>query len=56
MKTIIDKLPNKFKWTIHNIIAHPVSEVVHLLGFTELGNKIHDCTIPTQEQDKNNAS
>ena len=36
----------RYKWTIHNVIAHPLSEVFHLLGYSKLGNKIHDITIP----------
>ena len=43
---------NKFNYTIHNLIAHPVMEILHLIGFTELGNKIHDITLP--KSDKNN--
>ena len=56
MKTIINKLPKRFQWTIHNLIAHPLMEITHLLGFTELGNKLHDCTIPNQEQDEDHES
>jgi hypothetical protein len=47
---LIDALPEHFRWTIHNLIAHPLSELVHLVGFTELGNRIHDATIPTHER------
>ena len=36
----------KYKWTIHNVIAHPLSEIFYLLGYNDLGNKIHDVTIP----------
>jgi hypothetical protein len=43
----------KFEYTIHNIIAHPLMEILHLIGFTELGNKIHDATLPKKS---NNAS
>lgn len=37
------------RWTIHNAIAHPVSEVLYLLGFERLSNWIHDVTIPNHE-------
>jgi hypothetical protein len=43
----------KFEYTIHNIIAHPLMEVLHLLGFNELGNKIHDITLPKKDKKKN---
>ena len=36
----------RFKWTIHNMVAHPLSEICFLIGYGELGNKIHDITIP----------
>ena len=35
-----------FKYTIHNIIGHPVMEVCYLLGFKELGKWVHDSTLP----------
>lgn len=50
MKKIINKLPKKYRWTIHNLIAHPLMEIVHILGATELGNKIHDITAPSDEE------
>lgn len=53
MKKIINKLPEKYKWTIHNLIAHPISEIIHLLGNTNLAAKIHDCTIPDEDLSEN---
>lgn len=48
MRDISKKLAKlgRYKWTIHNVVAHPLSEVFHLLGYSQLGNKIHDITIP----------
>ena len=46
---------NRFKYTIHNIIAHPLMEILHLIGFTELGNKIHDLTLPKEDKEENHA-
>ena len=37
---------NRYAYTIHNLIAHPLMEILHLLGMTEIGNKIHDMTLP----------
>lgn len=40
-------------WTVHNLVAHPLMELVHLatLGKTEkLCNWIHDVTIPEHER------
>lgn len=42
------KPASKFNYTIHNLIAHPLMEILHLIGFTELGNKIHDMTLPSE--------
>lgn len=43
---MINMLPERFKWTIHNIFAHPFSEILYQFGFEDLGNWLHDATIP----------
>ena len=45
MNKFFSKL-GRFNYTVHNLIAHPIMEVMHLVGLTELGNKIHDLTLP----------
>lgn len=40
------RLPRRLRWTAHNLIAHPVSEILYLFGFEDAGNRIHDWTIP----------
>ena len=52
MKKIINKLPDRFKWTIHNIVAHPLSEILFQLGLEKASNAIHDCTTPSVEEDE----
>ena len=47
LRRFIDALPAHFRWTIHNLFAHPISEIAHLVGFTQLGNRIHDATLPS---------
>ena len=37
----------RYSWTVHNLIAHPLSEVFFLVGLEKLSNKIHDVTVPT---------
>jgi hypothetical protein len=54
MKKTINKLPQKFKWTLHNVVAHPLMEITHLLGFTNLSKKIHDSTCPDEIDLKEN--
>lgn len=36
-----------FKYSIHNLIAHPLMEILHLIGLTEWGDKVHDWTLPS---------
>jgi hypothetical protein len=38
-----------FKWTLHNILGHPLSEIVYLVGFEQASNWIHDITMPEHE-------
>jgi hypothetical protein len=36
-------------WTVHNLIAHPLSEIIWLISFgklEKLGNLLHDVTLP----------
>ena len=53
-KTVVNKLimslPERYRWTFHNLVAHPVSEVAYLCGFENLSNKIHDYTVPDHEE------
>lgn len=53
MKFIINKLPKKFKWTIHNVIAHPLSEITHFLGANVPSKKNHHCTISDDDLQEN---
>ena len=45
-ETWLDILPKRFRWTPHNLVAHPLSEILFQLGYAEPGNKVHDATIP----------
>lgn len=47
IKQLINRLSDRFKWTIHNVIAHPLSEVLYQAGFEKIANDIHDATVPT---------
>lgn len=51
---IINKLPKRFQWTVHNVIAHPIMEVLYQFGFDQLSSKVHDFTIPDQQDDDQN--
>lgn len=41
------KLEKIFKnFTFHNIVAHPIMQILNLMTFERIGNIIHDKTIP----------
>lgn len=33
-------------WTVHNIIGHPLMQVLAWFGFRKLGLRVHDATVP----------
>lgn len=45
----LGRLPEPLQWTLHNAIAHPLSEALWLAGFQGFSNRIHDATIPEHE-------
>jgi len=47
---LLSYIPEHFRWTFHNVVAHPVSEIVHLVGLGRLSDWIHDSTIPPHER------
>jgi len=46
---LLARLPNRLQWTMHNLLAHPLSEVLWQLGFHNASDYIHDITIPIHE-------
>jgi hypothetical protein len=44
-RNFFDRLGH-FKWSIHNLIAHPLMELLHLIGLPTWGYRLHDFTIP----------
>ena len=51
---LINNLPRRFQWAPHNLVAHPLMEILHQLGFHELSDKVHDVTIPKEDNSENN--
>jgi hypothetical protein len=49
MKDALGRLPERFKWTLHNLVAHPLSEVAYQAGLRRLSDWIHDATVPTHK-------
>ena len=33
-------------WWAHNIVAHPLMQILGALGFAGLGDALHDATLP----------
>jgi len=40
------RLPERFQWTAHNLVGHPLSEIAYQLGLIRFSDWIHDWTIP----------
>lgn len=36
----------RWAWAFHNLAAHPLLQILHWLGFTRFGLRVHDATIP----------
>lgn len=45
----LGRLPERWRWTLHNIVAHPVSEVLFQVGARRWSDAVHDLTIPEHE-------
>jgi len=46
IQSFLARLPDRFKMTLHNVVGHPVSELLGLFGFTEAAAAVHDRTLP----------
>jgi len=46
LQVLLGRLPSRFQWTLHNLVAHPLSEIVFQLGMETFSNAIHDITVP----------
>ena len=45
----LGRLPERWRWTLHNVVAHPISEVLFQVGLRRWSDAIHDLTIPEHE-------
>jgi hypothetical protein len=39
---------SRFTWTLHNVIGHPLAEVLGLLGLHRAATWVHDATMPKE--------
>ncbi len=51
MKQLITKLPPKYRMTIHNIVGHPLMEILNLVGLETIANIVHDSTLPLDSEE-----
>lgn len=56
MKKILAALPARYRWTVHNIVGHPVAEVLKQLGLVRTADWVHDETAPEAPSDPENDS
>lgn len=52
MRNFVSKL-GPFNYTIHNLVAHPLMEILYLIGLGKWGDKLHDATLPIQHKEDN---
>lgn len=43
---LLGRLPERLRWIPHNVVAHPLSEVLYQLGLRGWSDTVHDATIP----------
>lgn len=43
---ILGRLPERFRWTAHNLVAHPLSELLFQVGLRRWSDAVHDLTVP----------
>ncbi len=43
---VLARLPERWRWTVHNLVAHPLSEVLYQVGLRRWSDLVHDSTVP----------
>ena len=46
LQRALGALPVRLQWLPHNLVAHPLSELLYQLGFPALAHRVHDATAP----------
>jgi len=46
---LLGKLPERYRWSVHNLLAHPLSELLFQVGLRRWSDKVHDITVPDHE-------
>ena len=45
-----EKEMKRFRYSFHNIVGHPLMEVLYVLGFHAAGSWVHDATLPRKKK------
>ena len=40
------KFTKRFKYTLHNMVGHPLMELLYILGLESAASWVHDATLP----------
>ncbi len=46
---LLGSLPERWRWTLHNVVAHPLSEVLFQVGLHQWADLAHDLTVPAHK-------
>lgn len=46
------RLPTRWRWTLHNVVGHPLSELLYQFGRDDLSDWAHDITMPWHRPDE----
>jgi len=50
LQTFLSRLPERFRWTLHNVVAHPLSELLYQIGLGKWADDVHDATVPPHDK------
>lgn len=50
MRRFLLMLPKRLRWVPHNVISHPLSELLFQFGFSRAADWVHDSTVPSHER------
>ncbi len=46
---LLGSLPPRWRWTLHNVLAHPISELLFQAGLHSWADLVHDLTVPAHK-------
>lgn len=52
LEGVVGRVWKRHSWTLHNLVAHPLMEVLALIGMRRAAVWIHDSTVPKPDKEK----